>query len=167
MSLRVKELVKQYETWHIREVGLGAVDWIKDQNVFDSEDDEEAVLEDQRVAAEDHARQFPEKADDHSEPEDLDDSASCRQVAEKDLLQRGLSDFDRVRHIDTWPEDIVTEFAETGDVAILPLVDEVIRQLAGKPVLLYEMVAVLKERVTMSASDRLESWFALGANICG
>ena len=137
------------------------MDWIKDQSVFDSEDDDEAVLEDLKAAAEDMARQFPEEADEDSEPEDLDDSVSCRQVAEKDLLQRGLSNFDRVRHIDTWPEDIVVEFAETGDVAILPPVDEVIRQLAGKPVLLYEMVAVHKERVTMSVSDRLESWFAL------
>ena len=97
----------------------------------------------------------------------MDDSASCRQVAEKGLLQRGLSNFDRVRHIDTWPEDIVVEFAETGDVAILPLEDEVIRQLAGNSVLLYEMVAVHKERVTMSVSDRLESWFALGAKVVG
>ena len=143
------------------------MDWIKDQSIFGSKGDEEAVLEDQRAAAEDLARQFPEEADEDSEPEDLGDSASCRQVAEKDLLQRGLSNFDRVRHIDTWPADIVTEFAETGDVAILPLVDEVIRQLAGKPVLLYEMVAVHKERVPMSVSDRLESWFALGAKVVG
>ena len=167
MATRVKELVNEYEKWHIREVGLGAVDWIKDQSVYDSEDDEEEVQEDMKAAAEDMARQFPEEADEDSEPEDLDDSASCRQVAEKDLLQRGLSNFDRVRHIDTWPEDIVTEFAETGDVAILPPVDETIRQLAGKPVLLYEMVASHKERVTMSVSDRLDSWFALGAKVVG
>ena len=45
MATRVKELVNEYEKWHIREVGLGAVDWIKDQSVFDSEDDEEEVAE--------------------------------------------------------------------------------------------------------------------------
>ena len=111
---RVRRARNLREGLSVAAEGLGGVE----QGPRGVEGGEGAVLEDQRVAAEDHARQFPKEADEDSEPDDLDDSASCRQVAEKDLLQRGLSDFDRVRHIDTWPEDIVTEFAEIGDVSI-------------------------------------------------
>ena len=47
-----------------------------------------------------------EELDEESEPECLDDLAICREVSEKELELRGLTNYVVVRNIATWPEDV-------------------------------------------------------------
>ena len=157
MSNKVKSLVEEYEEWHVLQVGMRGLPWIKDQSMLDDSEEE----------SEEEPLPFEVNSGDGSEPEDLDNMETCKQVAEKDLAERGLHDYSVVRHIDTWSSDTLRRFAQFGNVAILPQVCEVIKELAGKPVLVYEMAADKKETVTMSEQDLLEAWFALDATVIG
>ena len=129
--------------------------WIKDQSMLDDSEEE---------SEEEHLHFDEEEVHDESEPEDLDNMETCKQVAEKDLAQRGLQDYCVVRHIDTWSSDTLRKFAQFGNVAILPQVCDAIRELAGKPVLVYEMAADKKETVTMSEQDLVRSLVRSGCN---
>ena len=160
MSNKVKALIEEYEEWHVLQVGMRGLPWINDQSMLD---DSEEESEEEQLPFDEH------DLNDESEPDDLDNMETCRQVAEKDLAQRGLQDYCVVRHIDTmsWSSETLSHFAKSGNVAILPQVCEAVRELAGKPVLVYEMAADKKETVTMSEQDLVEAWFALDATVIG
>ena len=70
-----------------------------------------------------------------------------------------------VRHVDICSRETFSAFAKSGNVATLPQACEAIRELAGKPVLVYEMAADKKDTVTMSEQNLLEAWFALDATV--
>ena len=108
-----------------------------------------------------------EELDEESEPEDLDDLQTCRYFAEKELEQRGLADFDKARHIDTWEESTLRAYAKTGEIVLLPRVHSSINDLLGKPLLVFATVADSKERLTMSDDEKMASWFAVGATVIG
>ena len=126
MSNKVKTLVAEYEAWHVLQVGMKGLPWIKDQSMLDDSEEE---------SEEEHLHFNQEEVHDESEPEDLDNMETCKQVAEKDLAQRGLQDYCVVRHIDTWSSETLSNFAKSGNVAILHQVGEAVKELAGKPVL--------------------------------
>ena len=106
-----------------------------------------------------------EELDEESEPEDLDDLQTCRYFAEKELDQRGLADFDKVRHIGTWEESTLRAYAKTGEVSLLPAVHSSISDLSGKPLVAFATVADSTERLTMSDDENMASWFAVGATV--
>ena len=68
-----------------------------------------------------------------------------------------------VRHIATWPDEVLKDFAKYGDVHRLPKVSEDVRRLVGQPILMYEMTLGAKERITMEVTEQMDAWFAVGA----
>ena len=133
MSIKVNQLVKDYEDWHVDHVGAYSTDYIAEQHEYAASDDEEQDMEDWQEPWEKQ-----EELDEESEPECLDDLATCREISEKELELRGLINYDQVRNIATWHADVLKDFARFGDVRRLPTVSEDIRRLAGQPVLVYE-----------------------------
>ena len=97
----------------------------------------------------------------------MSDLDSCRQIAERELQQQGLLDYNVVQHIDTWDDAVLQEYARSGEVAGLPRVHSSVRDLAGKPLLVYETVTDEKERLTMTDDEQTNSWFAVGAIVIG
>ena len=121
MSKRVKELVDEYDEWHLSTVGAYSADWIIDQHEnADSDEDDE----DHRGKEADGEKQdrLWEEDDMDSEPESLSDVLTYKQLAEDGLSNRGLDNYDVIRHIDTWDAQLVKSFAITGDVSTLPRV---------------------------------------------
>ena len=162
MSIRVKQLVKDYEDWHVSHIGAYSTDHIAEQQEYVASDDEEQDLGDwQEPLA------MQEELDEESEPECLDDLATCREVSEKELELRGLINYDVVRNIATWPEEVLKDFAKYGDVHRLPKVSEDIRRLVGQPVLVYEMTIDAKERMTVHVAEQMDAWFSVGGVIVG
>ena len=96
MSIKVKQLVKDYEDWHVSHIGAYSTDQIAEQHEYAASDDEEQDLEDWQEPLE-----MPEELDEESEPACLDDLATCREVSEKELELRGLIKYDKVRNIAT------------------------------------------------------------------
>ena len=76
-------------------------------------------------------------------------------------------DYNVVRHIDTWDDAVLREYARSGEVAGLPRVHGSVHDLAGKPLLVYETVTDMKERLTMTDDEQMNSWFAVGAAVIG
>ena len=72
-----------------------------------------------------------------------------------------------VRHIDTWDDAVLQEYARSGEVTCLPRVRGSVRDLAGKPLLVYETVTDGKERLPMTDDEQMNSWFAVGAIVIG
>ena len=108
-----------------------------------------------------------DELDEESEPECLDDLATCKEISEKELELRGLINYDVVRNIATWSEDVLKDFAKYGDVHRLPKVSEDLRRLVGQPVLVYEMTIDAKERMTMQVAEQMDAWFAVGGVVVG
>ena len=166
MPQRVKELVDEYEEWHLSTVGAYSTDWIIDQheNADLDEDDEDHRGEE---ADEDKQDRLWEEDDIDSEPESLSDVLTCKPLAEDELSNRGLDNYDVIRHIDTWDAQLIKSFAKTGDVSTLPRVSDSIRRLVGQNVLIYEIIVDQKERLTMTRSELMEAGFAVAAVVKG
>ena len=76
MSIKVKQLVKDYEDWHVSHSGAYSTDHIAEQHEYAASDDEEQDLEDGQQPFD-----FQEELDEESEPECLDDLTTCREVS--------------------------------------------------------------------------------------
>ena len=92
-------------------------------------------VDDEETISDSKGDVLQEELDEESEPEDMEDIQTCRYFAEKELEQRGLSNFDKVRHIDTWEESTLRAYAKTCEVSLLPRVHSSISDLSGKPLL--------------------------------
>ena len=97
----------------------------------------------------------------------MSDLLTCKHQAEAELCDRGLENFDEIRHIDTWDHQQIRYFARAGDVASLPRVSDSIRRLVGQNVLLYELIVDEKEQLTMSQSELMNAWFSVGGVVVG
>ena len=157
--------MEDYECWHLEAVGAYSHDWIQQQDDYPGSDAEDTA--DKFESNGDKEKVLREELDEESEPDDLDDLQTCRYFAEKELEQRGLADFDKVRHIDTWEESTLRAYAKTGEISLLPTVHSSISDLSGKPLLVFATVADSKERLTMSDDEKMASWFAVGATVIG
>ena len=93
MTVNVKQLVEDYECWHLEAVGAYSYDWIQQQDDYPGSDAEENA--DQFGSRGYKEEVLREELDEESEPEDLDDLQTCRYFAEKELEQRGLAAFDK------------------------------------------------------------------------
>ena len=165
MTVRVKQLMEEYECWHLEAVGAFSYDWIQQQDDYPGSDaDEEAAVRESKGYKEDELR---EELDEESESEDMEDMQTCRYFAEKEVEQCGLSEFSKVRHIDTWDDSVLRAYAKTGEMSLLPTVHSSISDLSGKPLLVYATVVDSKERLTMRDDKRMASWFAVGAKVIG
>lgn len=162
MTVRVKQLVEEYECWHLEAVGAFSYDWIQQQDDYPGSDaDDEAAMDGSKGYKEDVLR---EGLDEESEPEDMEEMQTCQYFAENELEQRGLSNFSKARHIDAWDDSVLRAYAKTR---MLPTVHSSISDLSGKPLLVYTTVVDSKERLTMRDDERMASWFAVGAKVIG
>ena len=165
MSITVKKLVAEYEHWHLEQVGAYSTDWIHQQDEsWHAQQD--GFVSSGRTVTETEGDVI-EEGDEESDPDDLSDLDTCRQIAERELQQQGLLDYNVVRHIDTWDDAVLREYARSGEVAGLPRVHGAVHDLAGKPLLVYETVTDMKERLTMTDDEQMNSWFAVGAAVIG
>ena len=146
MSKRVRDLVDEYEEWHLSTVGAYSTDWIIDQHEpAEPEEDDEDHHDDR--AEDEKLDQLWGEDDLDSEPESLSDVLTRKQLAEDELCNRGLDNYDVIRHVDTWDAQLVKSFARTGDVSTLPTLSDNIRRLVGQHVLIYELIVDQKERL--------------------
>ena len=75
MTVNVKQLVEDYECWHLEAVGAYSYDWIQQQDDYPGSDAEENA--DQFGSRGYKEEVLREELDEESEPEDLDDLQTC------------------------------------------------------------------------------------------
>ena len=82
MSLRVKKLVAEYEHWHLNQVGAYSTDWIHQQDES-WHAQEDGFVSSGRTVTETEGEVI-EEGDEESDPDDLSDLETCRQIAERE-----------------------------------------------------------------------------------
>ena len=91
MSIMVKQLVKDYEDWHVDHVGAYSMDYIAEQHAYAASDDEERDMEDWQEPWEKQ-----EELDEESEPEGVDDLRLTWQHAKRSQKRNSMCGTDQL-----------------------------------------------------------------------